>query len=100
MNYRMVKRLAPVVGICILVLAACSPFMPPRIPLSPAAPAEQLSDAEQIAGEIMAYLMEVVLAGPARLTTARPGLPVGAIFRWISTWCPGACSARCPSGRS
>ena len=61
MNYPMVKRLVPAIATGILLFAACSPFMPLRPFLIPAAPAERLSDAEQIAGEIMAYLMEVVL---------------------------------------
>jgi hypothetical protein len=58
----MAKRFVPALSaLCILLTAACSPLAPPRPFLTPVAPADRLSDAEQIAGEIMAYLLEVVL---------------------------------------
>ncbi|BBO68315.1 hypothetical protein DSCA_22450 [Desulfosarcina alkanivorans] len=62
MTPRRVNRLLPflAMGIGILIVTACSPSMP-RSPLSPAARTDRLSEAEQIAGEIMAYLIEVVL---------------------------------------
>lgn len=64
MSASMVNRLLSALGtgICIglLMLTACSPLRP-RTPLATVAQREQLSDAEQIAGEIMAYLLEVVL---------------------------------------
>ena len=43
-----------------LIVAACSPLTPQR-PVPPTFQAPQLTDAEQIAGDTMAYLMEVVL---------------------------------------
>ena len=46
--------------IIVLIVAACSPLAPQR-PVPPTFQAPQLTDAEQIAGDTMAYLMEVVL---------------------------------------
>ncbi|MBR9984390.1 MAG: hypothetical protein KFF68_00630, partial [Desulfosarcina sp.] len=43
-----------------LIVAACSPLAPQR-PVPPTFQAAPLTDAEQIAGDTMAYLMEVVL---------------------------------------
>ncbi|MBC2710319.1 MAG: hypothetical protein HGJ94_04770 [Desulfosarcina sp.] len=51
-----------------LIVVACSP-LPPRRAMPRPTPTEQLIDAEQIAGEVMAYLMEVVLG--------RAGNPAG-----------------------
>lgn len=56
----MIKRLLPALMTGILMLTACSPSML-RPHLEIVAPTEHLSEAEQIAGEIMAYLLEVVL---------------------------------------
>jgi hypothetical protein len=50
--------LVPFIGA--LIVAACSPLAPQR-PVPPTFQAPQLTDAEQIAGDTMAYLMEVVL---------------------------------------
>lgn len=60
MKPRMLKRLAPALMAGLVLLTACS-MLPPRPPRATVAPPERLSDAEQVAGEIMAYLMEVVL---------------------------------------
>ena len=60
MSYHRVNRLLPALMAGILMLTACAPSML-RPHLEIVAPTEQLSDAEQIAGEIMAYLLEVVL---------------------------------------
>ena len=61
MNGSMIKRLAPVIATGLLLFAACSSFTVSRPLLPPGAPADRLSGTDQIAGEIMAYLMEVVL---------------------------------------
>jgi len=65
MRPRLVNRLVPVLGMGILLLEACSRWtsLPPQPPVSST---ERLSETEQIAGEIMAYLIKVVLgrAGP------------------------------------
>ena len=53
------------VWVIVLIIAACSPMHLPY-KLRKAPPTTKLTASEQIAGEIMAYLMEVVLgkAGP------------------------------------
>lgn len=60
MSSRIIKRLLPALMTGILMLSACAPSML-RPHLEIVAPTEHLSEAEQIAGEIMAYLLEVVL---------------------------------------
>lgn len=60
MSSRMIKRLLHALMTGILMLSACAPSML-RPHMEIVAPTEHLSEAEQIAGEIMAYLLEVVL---------------------------------------
>ncbi len=78
-----------------LIIAACSPLAPLR-PVPPTFQTAPLTDAEQIAGDTMAYLMEVVLGRAG----ARPGPPGDSIFPWTSTWFPNACTVRCPCVRN
>jgi hypothetical protein len=57
---RLFKRPAFLMVTGVLIVSACSPLPSQRVVPRPIQ-TEQLTDAEQIAGEIMAYLMEVVL---------------------------------------
>jgi hypothetical protein len=72
------RKPASVLAAILLLLGACSPIQRPSLPV-PMPPTSKLvfTENEQIAGEIMAYLIQVVLGGrrsgkPAGLVDPRP----------------------------
>ena len=81
------NQLLVALGLAIWLLSACS-LHTPRRPLVRTPVAEQLTDSEQIAGEIMAYLMEVVLgragAPEKRLAWSTRGLNLPLDFNLVS----------------
>lgn len=60
MNIHKIKWLVSAIGIGMLLLSACS-LVTPQQPPKQVVPKANLTQSEQIAGEIMAYLIEVVL---------------------------------------
>ena len=95
--FKLPVLLLPVVST--LIIAACSPLAP-QWPVPPTFRTAPLTDAEQIAGDTMAYLMEVVLGRAGNPAERSAWATRVSTFPWTSTWFPNACTVRYPCARN